>query len=308
MAKRKSDGTDKPSRKKRAGDQNSYYARTARPIYGLWFILPFIILYEVLVLMVNPQLLSESASNIRGAVVSFVWVQNFLQSIGMNTKNAWLFAPVVVILTLITLQFTCRQSWKVRLSDFLIMAGECIVLAIPLIVLALVLNRSPKPQSTTGVFNEITRCSFIAPLQTDQLGDGNSHQTGAGLHLRSIKMDMLTGIGAGIYEELIFRLVLISLSMTFFEMILGMSKTNAIIVSVIISSVLFSLHHHFVFLNGQFAKTQEFFTMTRFAFRTIAGIFFAIVFAVRGFGIAAGTHAFYDIIATLLNVWLFEHC
>jgi hypothetical protein len=76
---------------------------------------------------------------------------------------------------------------------------------------------------------------------------------------------------------------------------------------VIISSVLFSLHHHFVFLNGQFASS-EIFRIMPFAFRTIAGVFFAIIFAVRGFGIAAGTHAFYDIIATLLNAWLFEHC
>lgn len=306
MAKRKSDGTDKPSRKSKAVEQNSYYARTARPIYGLWFILPFIILYEVLVLMVNPQLLSAPASNVRGAVVSFVWVQNFLQSLGMTTKNAWLFAPAVVILTLITLQMTCRQSWKVRLSDFAVMAGECMVLAIPLIVLALVLNRSPRPQSTAGVFNEITRCSSIAPLQTDQPSDSSS-QTAAGLHRRNVKMDILTGIGAGIYEELIFRLVLISISMTFFELILGMPKLNSIIASVIISSVLFSLHHHFVFLNGQFANA-EIFRIMPFAFRTIAGIFFAIIFAVRGFGIAAGTHAFYDIIATLLNAWLFEHC
>ncbi|MFA6176419.1 MAG: hypothetical protein WC765_07565, partial [Phycisphaerae bacterium] len=103
MAKRKSDGTDKPSKKKNGISENGYYTRTARPIYGLWFILPFIILYETLVLLVNPQLLSQPASNVRGAVVSFVWVQNFLQSLGMTTKNAWLFAPAVVILTLITL-------------------------------------------------------------------------------------------------------------------------------------------------------------------------------------------------------------
>jgi len=299
MAKRKSDGTDKPSKKKNGISENGYYTRTARPIYGLWFILPFIILYETLVLLVNPQLLSQPASNVRGAVVSFVWVQNFLQSLGMTTKNAWLFAPAVVILTLITLQMTCRQSWKVKLTDFAVMAGECIVLAIPLIVLALVLNRAPKPQQAAGVFNEIPICSSIAPLQTGQPAEG--------LHRRNVKMDILTGIGAGIYEELIFRLVLISISMTFFELILGMPRLNSIIASVIISSVLFSLHHHFVFLNGQFASS-EIFRIMPFAFRTIAGVFFAIIFAVRGFGIAAGTHAFYDIIATLLNAWLFEHC
>jgi hypothetical protein len=305
MFRRKSDGTDTQA-KTALPVPTGYYARTARPIYGLVFLLPFIILYEILVLVVNPQLLSEPASNVRGAVVSFVWVQNFLQYIGMDTKSAWLFAPAVVILTLIVLQLTSRQSWKIKASDFFIMAGECIVLAIPLIILALVLNREPNRQSAAVNFLPVTLCQTVCDNNT-AAQDSSSQNSHTGLNRKSVQMDLLTGIGAGIYEELIFRLILISLSMMFFEVVLGVPKTKAIIISVIISSVLFSLHHHFVFLNGQFAR-GEIFTLTRFAFRTVAGIFFAIIFAIRGFGIAAGTHAFYDIIATLLNAWLFEHC
>ena len=33
-----------------------------------------------------------------------------------------------------------------------------------------------------------------------------------------------------------------------------------------------------------------------FLFRMLAGIYFALLFRLRGFGIAVGTHAFYDII------------
>ncbi len=279
MAAKKSDGTDSELRSTIAAEAG-YFARTARPVYALFFLLPFIIIYEILVLLVNPQLLTEPVSNVRGAVVSFVWVQNFLNYLGMDTKNAWLFAPVVVILTLLVIQLFSRQNWKVRLGDLPVMAVECLVLAVPLIVLALVLNRGTNVPANSIGFQY----------------DSPSH---------NIAMDLLTGIGAGIYEELIFRLILISLSMVFFETVLGIRRIRAVIISVIISSVLFSLHHHFVFLNGQFAKAETF-TMTRFAFRTVAGVFFAVIFAARGFGIAAGTHAFYDIIATLLNAWLFE--
>lgn len=288
---------------------HSYFVRTARPIYALLFLLPFILLYEILVLAVNPQLLNEPVSNIHGAVVSFVWVQNFLHYIGMDTKSAWLFAPAVVILTLIVLQFTSRQSWRVRPVDFAVMACECIVLAMPLIVLALVLNRAPNPQSSFVNSNyKIATCQIsYEDSGIDECPNQPDSESACRVFARRpIAMELLTGIGAGIYEELIFRLVLIGLSMMFFEIVLGISRTKAIIISVIVSSVLFSLHHHFVFLNGQLARTGEMLTMTRFAFRTIAGIFFAIIFAVRGFGMAAGTHAFYDIIATLLNAWLFE--
>lgn len=279
MAAKKTDGTGKNESYGILAVETGYFARTGRPVYALVFLLPFIVLYEALVLFVNPQLLTEPVSNVRGAVVSFVWVQNFLLYIGMNAKNAWLFAPVVVVLTLLIIQFLSRASWKIRAGDFLIMAAECLVLSIPLIVLALVLNRSANIPPNNMVFQYNSRSQDIA-------------------------MDLLTGIGAGIYEELIFRLILISLSMIFFETILGIDKFKSVVISVIISSVLFSLHHHFVFLNGQFAKA-EIFTMSRFAFRTLAGVFFAVIFAARGFGIVAGTHAFYDIIATLLNAWLF---
>ena len=165
------------------------------------------------------------------------------------------------------------------MSDtFPVMAIECLVLAVPLIVFALVLHRGANITSNS------------VSSQYDAGG-------------RNISMDLLTGIGAGIYEELIFRLILISVSMMFFETVLGVRRIRAIVISVIVSSVLFSLHHHFVFLNGQFAVSEKF-TIIPFAFRTIAGVFFAVIFAARGFGITAGTHAFYDIIATLLNAWL----
>jgi len=309
MAAKKSDGTDKELSSTITAEAG-YFARTARPVYALVFLLPFIIFYEILVLLVNPQLLTEPVSNVRGAVVSFVWVQNFLHYLGMNTKSAWLFAPLVVMLTLLILQLASRQNWKVRPGDLPVMAVECLVLAVPLIVLALVLNRGANRQSSAVEnFSKIIACKTC--LQTKQpaefVSDVSGSNTGwryeSGSH--NIAMDLLTGIGAGIYEELVFRLILISLSILFFETVLGISRFKAVAVSVIISSVLFSLHHHFVFLNGQFARA-EIFTMTRFAFRTIAGVFFAVIFAARGFGIAAGTHAFYDIIATLLNAWLFE--
>jgi hypothetical protein len=259
--------------------KTGYFARTSRPIYALIFLLPFIVLYEILVLAVNPQLLIEPASNVRGGVVAFVWIQNFLQYIGLDGKNSWLCAPLVIIVLLLILQLISRQQWKIMLPDFLVMTCECIAISVPLIVLAMVLNR-PIQQQAAGL---LAAAKF------------SNH---------SFTMDIITGIGAGIYEELVFRLILIGLLMLFFETILGVSRTKAIFISIAVSAVLFSLHHHFVFLNGRFARAEQL-AMAPFVFRTIAGIYFAGVFATRGFGIVAGAHIFYDIIATILNVFIF---
>jgi hypothetical protein len=298
--------------------KTGYFARTARPIYALVFLLPFIVLYEILVLVVNPLLLSQPVSNVRGGVVAFVWIQNFLQYAGLDAKNSWLCAPLVIIVILVLLQFTSRKQWKIIWSDFLVMACECIAISLPLIVLAMVLNHPTQQQRQPAGFadGKIIFCSSRTqsktPVPVPQVNTPN-HKTDNDKTVpntdkfthHSFLMDIITGIGAGIYEELIFRLVLIGLLMMFFETILGVERTKAIIISVIVSAILFSLHHHFVFLNGRFARA-ELLTMAPFIFRTIAGAYFAVVFAIRGFGVVAGAHIFYDVIATILNIFLFS--
>ncbi|MHC4260286.1 MAG: hypothetical protein ACYSTF_07755 [Planctomycetota bacterium] len=83
------------------------------------------------------------------------------------------------------------------------------------------------------------------------------------------------------------------------------SRRNSIILSVLVSATLFSAHHHVDFLSGQLYQRAPF-SPTEFGFRTIAGVYFAVLFAIRGFGITAGTHAFYDIIATIINAVFFN--
>jgi hypothetical protein len=120
----------------------------------------------------------------------------------------------------------------------------------------------------------------------------------------SLMTSLVTGIGAGIYEELVFRLILICLLVVFFQDLLRTPYNNALILSVFISSALFSAHHHVLFVEGRFGAGIPF-TWTEFGFRTAAGVYFSVLFAVRGFGITAGTHVFYDIIATVLNAMFF---
>ena len=55
------------------------------------------------------------------------------------------------------------------------------------------------------------------------------------------------------------------------------------------SALLFALAHHA-------GSPGEPFTWFAFIFRWMAGVFFAWVFILRGFGIAVGTHTMYDIL------------
>jgi membrane protease YdiL (CAAX protease family) len=63
--------------------------------------------------------------------------------------------------------------------------------------------------------------------------------------------------------------------------------------AVVLTSLLFSAAHYL----GPQGDRLELFS---FVFRFVAGGFFALLFVYRGFGIAAGTHALYDIFVGLL--------
>jgi len=191
------------------------------------------------------------------------------------------------------------------------MTLECSLLAVPLIVLSLFLNSSaPQNQNANKFHNDVISiqnkslplCSAVTDSNPPDTAQNSPEET-ENKH-NSVIASLVTSIGAGIYEELLFRLILICLLMILFQNILQLGQKKSIILSIIISATLFSAHHHIVFLNGQFTQASPF-HWPEFAFRTLAGIYFAILFALRGFGITAGTHAFYDVIAVFINVLFF---
>ena len=278
--------TKKDKRKGTAGQlvnylRDSYLDRTSRPVYALAYLLLFIVIYEIGTILISPEALSRSQVR----VVSFVWLQSALEYIGFSQRFVWVMPPLAVVLILLGLQITSRSDWKVYPSDFIPMTIECILLAIPLLVLMLAMNRS------------INSSSAVVAMQASAAAESASGGLWA---------DIVTGIGAGIYEELVFRLVLISIWMIIFQDLLKLDRTPSIVLSILISAVLFSLHHYYFFLNGSWQTGEEISFMT-FTFRLLAGIYFAVLFAVRGFGIAAGTHACYDIIAAILNAIFYNN-
>ncbi len=288
---------------------NSYLERTSRPIYALVFLLPFIIFYELGTLLINTDVLNQTQYR----VIAFIWLQSFINEyLGLGSRFAWIAPPLTVVVVLIALQLVSHKKWHFNLNDIGVMTLECTMLAIPLIVLSLVLSRpatlrddfSRSAHSTIQTqTKEVPICSSAA---NNALLLSAAAKTGNGsIRSESLLANIVTGIGAGIYEELIFRLILICMLMMLFQDIIKLERRSSIILSVLISAALFSAHHHIVFINGKIAPAAPF-SWTEFFFRTIAGVYFAILFAIRGFGITAGTHIFYDIIATIINAIFFH--
>jgi hypothetical protein len=101
---------------------------------------------------------------------------------------------------------------------------------------------------------------------------------------------IILALGAGVYEEFFFPLfAFLSLLVRDFLKV-GRKITNLFV--VVTSAFLFAAYHYL--------SPTEHFQMQTFIFRTIAGAYFGIVFLVRGFGITASSHCFYDLIITVL--------
>jgi membrane protease YdiL (CAAX protease family) len=105
---------------------------------------------------------------------------------------------------------------------------------------------------------------------------------------------LVVAMGAGIYEELVFRLAAFSVLSMLLVDILRIRRNWSVLLMVVVSAVLFARYHY--------QDGGEAFLWHTFAFRTLAGIYFGALFLRRGFGITCGTHAAYDILAVLLPV------
>jgi len=94
-------------------------------------------------------------------------------------------------------------------------------------------------------------------------------------------------VGAGIFEELLFRGLLLWGLYRVLRHVLGADRWVSGAVAVVASALLFSAYHHW-------GAGGEPWDATRFTFRFHAGVVLGVIFLTRGLGIAALAHGFYD--------------
>jgi hypothetical protein len=118
--------------------------------------------------------------------------------------------------------------------------------------------------------------------------------------------DLLLDIGAGVYEELLFRFLLLGLVLRLAQVdpwsLYPVEKERPdgpaahlplAFVAVLLSAIAFALYHH-VGPGGQP------FSWGIFCFRSLAGLLLSLLFLIRGLGVAVYTHAIYDVLVHFL--------
>jgi membrane protease YdiL (CAAX protease family) len=103
---------------------------------------------------------------------------------------------------------------------------------------------------------------------------------------------VVTFVGAGIYEEVLFRLLLFS-GLVWVLRLTEMPAVAAVGLAAAGSALLFSAAHH----AGPHGEPFRGYT---FVFRTVAGLYFTFLYQLRGFGVAVGAHACYDVVVGVM--------
>jgi hypothetical protein len=99
---------------------------------------------------------------------------------------------------------------------------------------------------------------------------------------------VLTYIGAGIYEEVLFRLGLFG-GLCLLLRAVGFPRFVAVVLAATAGAVGFAAAHHV----GPYGEPVQPYV---FLFRAVAGLYFTVLFVGRGFGVAVGAHAGYDVL------------
>jgi len=94
-------------------------------------------------------------------------------------------------------------------------------------------------------------------------------------------------LGAGVHEELVFRLILLTGAVGLLHHVIRLRRWLAIVLAFLVTSIVFSAAHHV--LGG------EPWRLGVFVYRFFCGLVFATLFQLRGLAVAVYTHALYDV-------------
>jgi hypothetical protein len=238
---------------------SGYAKRSTLPWASLIFVAPLIVMYEVGTLYFT----TAAQHGQDQQIIAFSKMGDFFRLFGATGRHMPALAVIVILLCTHIFR---RDSWAVQLTTLAGMAAESLVLGLPLLGVAFLLNRYMP----------------VIGLQSPQQPSGG---------VQSPMMDrLIMDIGAGVYEEFVFRFSLFALLSALLSDVMKIKDGQAYLLMVVTSAILFSAYHYW--------SPTEYFNWRVFAFRTVAGIYFGIIFLCRGFGITAGSHCAYDIIIT----------
>ncbi len=232
-----------------------YLSFTSSLKYSFLMSLPLLIGYEVLIRLSGVM----GTPDVR--LAADLWIQNLIAAAGIPT---W-YVTVAVIVVLGIYVFSKDRKNPVPMHGKFCM-GMVVESAVWAFFLAWTVSRA-----TGWMFNAAA--------------DGMASLT--------VLQQFALSLGAGLYEELVFRVILVSALTALFAK-LGFGPRGKQVAAVFLAAALFSAVHYMGALGDPF-------TLSSFTFRFLFGLALNALYVMRGFGIAAWTHSLYDVFVILNN-------
>jgi len=228
-----------------------YLELSRQPLHALVLLGPLAVLYEFW----SNQYLRDASTGQTDTVVAHKQIITFFETFGAFGR----YLPgAALIAVLVAWHIMKRDPWRVHLGVVAGMVLESVAWALPLTVLGIV--------------------AVMAPM------------AGADLHDLSWQARATIALGAGLYEELVFRMILLAALHMVFVDVARMPEKWGGVLAVVISAVAFAAYHRSVGID-QPALMGFFF---------LAGVYLAVLFVTRGLAIACLVHVIYDLVALVL--------
>lgn len=227
-----------------------YFSTTHSLLYSYLISLPLLLLYEVLIFISQP----DSEQIVRISVD--IWIKTLFAYFSRDVLSITL---ILVALTGIYILYRERKKLaSLKFSYFMTMLVEASVYAFLLAVLI-----------TIAVSN-LLQMAQVSPIES-----------------LTLLQQMALSLGAGLYEELFFRVILVSALLWVFKHFFS-KKNIAYMLAILLAALIFSLVHYVGSMGDPF-------TLGSFLFRFLFGLALNAIYVWRGFGMAAWTHALYDL-------------
>ena len=234
---------------------SSYFAISRSHRYSILFALPLLLGYEALAAMLarpgHAELRNGADAILRGA---------FTAVAGVHGPLIFMAAIILLGVGLVVRDLRASRD-RIRPIVFLGMIGEAAALA-----------------AIFGLVIGMTTAKLLGSLHALSIGP---------LEQTSWSTRLMLSLGAGLYEELFFRVLLVTGIAAGARVVLGLGRRASGIIAAVVGAFIFSAFHYI----GPYGDQLQ---LQSFVFRMLSGLAFSALYLVRGFGITAWTHSLYD--------------
>src|SRR5690348_9773038 len=241
--------------------RGSYFQLSRAPRYSVVFALPLLIGYEGLAAMLSGP---RSASQIRNGA-DVLLKEAFIAVAGRNGPLIFITAVVGIGVWFVARDIKASGQ-GVKPLLFGAMLAESIALA-----------------GAFGIVIGTITVKLLGSLHAISMLNGSVSP----ITQMSWTTRLMLSLGAGLYEELLFRVLLVSALASGARTVFGFGAKGAGVFATIVGALIFSAFHYI----GPFGDP---FSLTSFTFRAISGVAFSALYLLLGFGITAWTHSLYD--------------